>query len=382
MVYRRRMFLRRALFCQLCQPRAPYLLLQPSRPQRRRRPRRRTPVPLRHPRASPIAPRRVLSKGHHCAAFCENVNFDRAIVGTTQMPVFSTIVFSDSVSPRSNGVPCGVPSTGQPSIPNEGWFAEACVLQWDSELPLCSTFDFEECAEPMDLDFGSDVWDCDTPVALPSALEYESAPRCVNLDRRSNFLFPSTQSFRMSKLMRTQSSGVIANALFSSSHNFTTRGLSASAQKLLFMENAGGNSEVSEALSFEVLRLSFGATLAQTEMELEYFPEGSKRTDYSCDIFGQRIGVSVTRAMKNLGVFTAGDAFELLYKKLYGVHASTHAICNDTWHQQVLHIWAQTRDVARTLLAVYEALDSRLKGNTIVVVTVALEAHWVFDNRF
>jgi hypothetical protein len=57
-------------------------------------------------------------------------------------------------------------------------------------------------------------------------------------------------------------------------------------------------------------------------MELEYFPYGSKITDYSVRCFGRSIGVSVTRAMKFRGVFTIEDGVALLTKKLNGVNAS------------------------------------------------------------
>jgi hypothetical protein len=46
-----------------------------------------------------------------------------------------------------------------------------------------------------------------------------------------------------------------------------------------------------------------------------------KKVDYIIDIFGTRMGVSVTRAMSypNPGNFSEDDARRLLYKKLYGL---------------------------------------------------------------
>lgn len=46
--------------------------------------------------------------------------------------------------------------------------------------------------------------------------------------------------------------------------------LSPGSQRILFAENAGGNSKISEALSFEILHQLFGATLAKTELEIDY----------------------------------------------------------------------------------------------------------------
>ena len=71
------------------------------------------------------------------------------------------------------------------------------------------------------------------------------------------------------------------------------------------------------------MKNSFGARLLKTEMEIEYFPEQSKKTDYSVLINNKHIGVSVTRAMKFKGDFTEEDARVLLYKKLYGIIVSS-----------------------------------------------------------
>ena len=70
--------------------------------------------------------------------------------------------------------------------------------------------------------------------------------------------------------------------------------------------------------SFELLHRCFGARLLKTEMEVAYFPEGGSITDFTCEMFGTRLGVSVTRAMKFKGVFELEDAEKLLRKKLNG----------------------------------------------------------------
>ena len=54
-------------------------------------------------------------------------------------------------------------------------------------------------------------------------------------------------------------------------------------------------------------------------MEVDYFPMGGAITDYVCEIFGTKLGVSVTRAMKFWGgAFDEEDAKHLLTKKLKG----------------------------------------------------------------
>ena len=64
----------------------------------------------------------------------------------------------------------------------------------------------------------------------------------------------------------------------------------------------------------------------QTEMEVSYFPEEGSITDYVCEIFGTKVGVSVTRAMKfRGGDFTEEDAEHLLNKKLKGKQFNRYA---------------------------------------------------------
>lgn len=58
--------------------------------------------------------------------------------------------------------------------------------------------------------------------------------------------------------------------------------------------------------------------------QVEYTFMNMKKVDYICSIFGQRVGVSVTRAMsypdpKN---FNADTAVALLRKKLFGLVSS------------------------------------------------------------
>jgi hypothetical protein len=92
---------------------------------------------------------------------------------------------------------------------------------------------------------------------------------------------------------------------------------------ILMAPNAGGSSIYSEALSFEFLHRVVGATDVLSEMALEYAFSSSARTDFGCAIAGQRYGVSVTRAIKFMGPFTAVDAHKLLTKKLDGILRSS-----------------------------------------------------------
>ena len=57
---------------------------------------------------------------------------------------------------------------------------------------------------------------------------------------------------------------------------------------LLSAQNAGGSSEMSEALSFEVFSRLLGADDLTMEMDVKYYPLNSKKTDYVCTMLGKR----------------------------------------------------------------------------------------------
>lgn len=168
--------------------------------------------------------------------------------------------------------------------------------------------------------------------------------------------------------------------------NFSDVQISPEGLEILNSPNAGGNSEKSEAMSYEVLARILGAKLGKTEMNIEYEWSISKRTDYSALIFGKNIGVSVTRAMKysrgTPSLFTEEDALHLLTKKLNGVNLSSKDVIEPhAWTKQILHVFAVDQHTANMLTKVYNTLSPELKSNTIVLITVATEASWIFTNR-
>lgn len=154
--------------------------------------------------------------------------------------------------------------------------------------------------------------------------------------------------------------------------------LSTGAKRMSTCPNAGGSSEKSEILSFELLRRCFGADLHKTEMEVQYFPEGGSITDYTCMMFSTRVGVSVTRAMKYHGDFTVEDAQRLLNKKLTGVLKSTKNTM-ENWSKQILHVWATSLAASVLIAEAYNLIPKDLKSNTVVLVTVT-ENNEVFSN--
>jgi hypothetical protein len=150
--------------------------------------------------------------------------------------------------------------------------------------------------------------------------------------------------------------------------------LSPCGRRILDTPNAGGNSIWSEVFSCEVLRCLFGTKLERTEMEIQYGWR-SKITDYSVRFQNNIIGVSVTRAMKYKGTFTADDAEYLLTKKLKGVLDSTNSVITaHSWKRQILHVWCEKEYMVPILATTYDRLDPKIRADTLVVVTIANEA--------
>lgn len=150
--------------------------------------------------------------------------------------------------------------------------------------------------------------------------------------------------------------------------------LSGDATRILTEDNAGGSSYISESLSLEVLHRAFGARLGRAEMELEYWPANGAITDFSVEIDGEEVGVSVTRALQPPGAavpFSDDDAESLLRKKLRGINKSTETCINAAWSKQILHVWAASRRIASKVQAAYERFDEpELCANTVVLVTL------------
>eukprot|EP01094_Clydonella_sp_ATCC50884_P019755 TRINITY_DN3934_c0_g1_i1.p1 TRINITY_DN3934_c0_g1~~TRINITY_DN3934_c0_g1_i1.p1 ORF type:complete len:306 (-),score=126.97 TRINITY_DN3934_c0_g1_i1:237-1154(-) len=183
------------------------------------------------------------------------------------------------------------------------------------------------------------------------------------------------------KLECVEENGFLATRVATHSASFSSIEFGPAARTLLTLPNAGGNSKASEALSLELLVRQLNAKLQCTEMELEYFPYGSKITDYSVRISGEVVGVSVTRAMKYCGEFTHEDAETLLEKKLYGVVASSKAVLKKyRWSKQILHVLVERDYMVPILESVWRRMCRELQSNTVVVASVCETAPWVFYN--
>lgn len=181
-------------------------------------------------------------------------------------------------------------------------------------------------------------------------------------------------------LENTKAHGVITSQ-FRAHRRFSDMTLSAEALRILIIPNAGGNSVVSEVLSYEMLRQLLGAKLFKTEMEVKYFPQGGSITDYVVQIFDQVLGVSVTRAFQYGGDLQVANAVTLLQKKLRGVNQAT-SNSMIVWSKQLLHVWVKDRASAKVVLQAFRspALEKELKSNTLVLVTTAENTPEIFAN--
>nr|XP_006824230.1 PREDICTED: AAC-rich mRNA clone AAC4 protein-like [Saccoglossus kowalevskii] len=115
-------------------------------------------------------------------------------------------------------------------------------------------------------------------------------------------------------------------------------------------------------------------------MEVAYFPYGGSITDYTCQIFNTKLGVSVTRAMKYKGEFDIEDAEKLLNKKLNGVINATKNSLED-WSKQILHIWSTSSHVTNTVIKAYNGLPSTITSNTVVLITTVNKHESIFRNN-
>lgn len=151
--------------------------------------------------------------------------------------------------------------------------------------------------------------------------------------------------------------------------------LSMGGQEIIKDGNAGGSSVLSEVFAYEVLYRCELAVLLKTETEINYTDPNSKITDLLVEIDGQKIGVSVTRAVKfprdDNTMYSVDQAKGLLDKKLKGIlNSSMNVVPEDKWVKQILHVLAYDQQHATALKTAYGQLDAAVKADTIVWITV------------
>ncbi|XP_052681551.1 AAC-rich mRNA clone AAC4 protein-like isoform X1 [Crassostrea angulata] len=153
--------------------------------------------------------------------------------------------------------------------------------------------------------------------------------------------------------------------------------LSDDARQIIQVTNAGGNSEISEAISYEIFYRYRCAKLVMTENEIENHLDGGPLVDYVCEIHSKVVAVSVTRAMNK-------NAKDLLKRKLDGIAAATEKQkqklhkSNEKWERLILHVWVQNEEIAKIVSEDATELLKEPRYETLVVISRGLP--FIFNN--
>ncbi len=142
--------------------------------------------------------------------------------------------------------------------------------------------------------------------------------------------------------------------------------LGLGAQKLL-----AASQTLAQALSMDVLTRLVGASLGKTAAQIAYDAAGPT-ADFLVSIGGVKIGVETLRAFSFPleSPYTLQQATGALTVRLNDIIASTaHVSAADRWEKEILHVFSLNAQVTATLAEAYAALDSAVKGDTIVIVT-------------
>lgn len=148
--------------------------------------------------------------------------------------------------------------------------------------------------------------------------------------------------------------------------------LTPGSQEMIADGNLGGSSVWSEVFAYEVLNRCDGAELVKTEGEIVYATEG-KKTDILLAIDGEKVGVSVVRAVgfPPEDPYTVDEARTVLEGKLDDIlQSSANVAPEDAWVKQILAVVAYSDEHAQSMRDAYALLDDETRADTIVLVTV------------
>jgi hypothetical protein len=166
--------------------------------------------------------------------------------------------------------------------------------------------------------------------------------------------------------------------------------LIGAARRSMGMRNAGGSSELSEALSMQFMHIVHGVTEFVPEMEVAYFID-YKMCDYLMRMGREQhanVGVSVTRAVAYpFGQrFTLEMARKLMRRKLYGLVVARECVLErDTFYNAVLHVWChdeESVDLLRAAHAEVVAEDADRTYEDVDVVCTVCKQMFIYTNRF
>lgn len=159
------------------------------------------------------------------------------------------------------------------------------------------------------------------------------------------------------------------------------------ARYSLDIPNAGGSSDVSEALSMQYMHDKFGASDFIPEMDVPYWID-AKKCDYLMKIKGEYIGVSVTRAISypfELD-YTMEKARDLISRKLYGLIVARSCTSDGyEFAESILHVWCYNAKVASLIEAAHDAIVAEDKGqetyDQVHVICTICTYGYVYTNR-
>lgn len=158
------------------------------------------------------------------------------------------------------------------------------------------------------------------------------------------------------------------------------------AKRSMEIPNAGGSSNISEALSMEYMTKKFGVTHFIPEMEVVYWCDACL-CDFLMVLPDENVGVSVTRAVSYPfdSEFTMERARELLNRKLYKLMVARNAISEaQSFYRSVLHVWCYNEQVADRIRQAHEEMvksDTDRTYNDVHVICTVCEKLYIYTNR-
>lgn len=168
--------------------------------------------------------------------------------------------------------------------------------------------------------------------------------------------------------------------------SFTSIDLSETPRRSLKIQNAGGSSNISEALSIQYMHYLLGVKEFVPECEVDYWIE-YKMCDYIMKYQDANIGVSVTRAMTYPfdKEFTYDHAMCLLNKKLNGLIIARNAVNpRHRFYKSILHVWCMNQIAAQNIEKAYMTFhqnDNKKVYSTIYVICTVSKNQYIFTNR-
>jgi hypothetical protein len=194
-----------------------------------------------------------------------------------------------------------------------------------------------------------------------------SSPQALYIDGDISLLFSEVTNPNPSSFLNS----VTINLEFSLPENIFE--LSGDANEIYNDDNSGGSSVFSEVISMEILRQELGAQLIKTEQEINYDDTAGAVTDFMVAINNLKVGVNVTRAVKNppeTEIITIDEAYDLLQNKLIEINESSQNVSDlDRWQKQILHVLTPIPESANNVFDALGWIDSDIMADTIVLIT-------------